>query len=79
MIGSARPWKVFALASSVASHGKQTKEERPLMLREWFAEYAQDRFLRKGYDIIRYSSRIASLTFFITALGIVSYVTFIAD
>jgi len=49
------------------------------MLREWFAEYAQDRFLRKGYDIMRYGSRIASVTFFLTALGIVSYVTFIAD
>ncbi|WP_178131111.1 hypothetical protein [Reyranella sp. CPCC 100927] len=49
------------------------------MLRDRFAEYAQDRFLRKGYDIVRYGSRIASLTFFIAAVGIVSYVTFIAD
>lgn len=49
------------------------------MLRDWFAEYAQDRFLRKGYDIVRYSSRVVSLTFFITALGIVSYVAFTAD
>jgi hypothetical protein len=49
------------------------------MLREWFIEYAQDRYLRKGYDIVRYGSGIASITFFLTALGIVSYVMFLAD
>ncbi len=32
------------------------------MLRDWFVAYAQDRYSRTGYDIVRYGSRIASVT-----------------
>ncbi|WP_178133484.1 hypothetical protein [Vineibacter terrae] len=49
------------------------------MLRDWFIAYAQDRYIRTGYDIVRYGSRIASVMSLLVALGIVSYVMFLAD